>query len=1117
MVLLLVAVLTGNMLYEMHDVDIMGHAGRIALRVYVPKIPRYQSGAPIVVGVQGGFTPNNFQRAINTYFTLGITFITFLFPGGHDSSSGRFSEGIYDMRGANSLAALYDVLRYAHGDLPDTGGITIDRLSSFPIDTSIIGLIGLSNGGNLTVNVLDIWGDSLSFVDFIVNWESPTSSQIILSELGGRDCDTLRDGNGNGFYDDDRVNPYYSAYGDTSCTVDYSSIGFDTSFPSGAAAFFDGNGNGSLDLTTVPCEWEDINNNGVIDAGEDFRFYSLLYNGRFYYSREVTNALQSVLSPWDSLVATPEMADTFWWMREAVMHFNGAASKIPDLAVILVFSENDHVQATLDKAHIHQAYSGWHRNGIWVRLNPDASYSDLVRPPGPPATPDNPANSEPSSWNNIISWAIPEVYNSPIIATAAVAELCDRKKFNNWADDLTGVLAPSRPVLNFNFGVHIEENPRYFIGSYLNSYANLYQVFAESLAAHGGVLANQFDWVIIEALEHYRPGFLANLESMGHEVTPHGHETVYSLKEIKVLLAEAGILHPDDANGHFMAPYWTDYLSNRANLFHASYNKYVYTSTNPVTRLNPWRPYVDSLSRRWLAHDPSSPVVFVCNYGINGSPVQKELLTDNILLTSLKTDPDRVNARSSFLKEILFRDSIPLLLDSIPGTMRDLDSLVALGIIQWAGMNDIYNQYLSWEASHPGVNPVTDTFTVTPADTTTYALPPGWTFYTEWSDSNAGIPLLPNNVVTSIAIDDSGKVWIGTMGGIAMFDGGVWRWITPHNSSFPGWFVKVIVPSCDAIWVGTDCSGLVKLDYTGRVLDVYDAGSGYLPSNGVHAVYVASDSSVWIGMFHGGVAVLDHGTWRYYDSSSGLPDEDVFAITEVNDTIYVGTSGGGAAYFDGTGFVPLLSIGPHSLGGAYIHALTEHGGKLYAGTFGYGVAKWDSSGWSLIGPDTTSRTVASAILPHGIKFFADTMLVSAYDGGIWKFFGPGITKLEIPGNGDQTTTAFTFAVDTFRSLLWVGTLRGVKTLNMEVGVQEKEKTKELQLVTTYRGVRVLLPDGEIVKIKLFDVNGRRVWETTLVGNGWKNVDLPSQLKSGIYIVKATTPTHHLSAKILRVK
>lgn len=47
-------VIVSQVFYEKHDVDIYGHTGRIAIEVYISKVPRYPDGSPIVVAVQGG-------------------------------------------------------------------------------------------------------------------------------------------------------------------------------------------------------------------------------------------------------------------------------------------------------------------------------------------------------------------------------------------------------------------------------------------------------------------------------------------------------------------------------------------------------------------------------------------------------------------------------------------------------------------------------------------------------------------------------------------------------------------------------------------------------------------------------------------------------------------------------------------------------------------------------------------------------------------------------------------------------------------------------------------------------------------------------------------------------
>ena len=158
-----------------------------------------------------------------------------------------------------------------------------------------------------------------------------------------------------------------------------------------------------------------------------------------------------------------------------------------------------------------------------------------------------------------------------------------------------------------------------------------------------------------------------------------------------------------------------------------------------------------------------------------------------------------------------------------------------------------------------------------------------------------------------------------------------------------------------------------KIDFTGHVTGIYDTTGGILPSVGIHSIYFAHDSSVWVGMFHGGVAVLDHGSWRYYTTANGLPDNDVFSITEKGDTIYVGTSGGGVAFFDGTRSLSLPTIGRGGIGGEYVHSLKATSSGILAGTFGYGIALWNGKTWTLIGPDTSSMNDRGPIFLDGIR------------------------------------------------------------------------------------------------------------------------------------------------------
>ena len=98
---------------------------------------------------------------------------------------------------------------------------------------------------------------------------------------------------------------------------------------------------------------------------------------------------------------------------------------------------------------VHIAYDGFSGGaGLWVRLNPDSSYVQQVKPEYPLAAfPDNDANTEPANWLNSESWAHPMIEGGARnnVGLAAAAEMADRVRANNWDDNLNEVLIEYPP------------------------------------------------------------------------------------------------------------------------------------------------------------------------------------------------------------------------------------------------------------------------------------------------------------------------------------------------------------------------------------------------------------------------------------------------------------------------------------------------------------------------------------------------------------------------------------------------------------------------------------------------------------------------------------------------
>ena len=405
--------------------------GTLALRIYAPASSsdaRYADGAPVVIYVPGSDTAGSLGMALRQ--ADDMIRIVFLFPGGRDASSGRRSDGTYDHRGPNCIAALRDVVRYAAGELTDAGGKTIDERLAVTVLHDNVGLIGASNGGNIVTAVAAQHGlDLAGHLRYIVQWESPVSSQIATVDLGG----VMLNCPGGHRERLNAVNPRYRAYGPLTVDVDYSQIAYDPGNPF-HPVFLDGNGDGTYTTIVDPstgCRTPDLDLDGALETDEDFPLSPYTDGVKFFYSRPATQALadRHVFSgTWPARIATTAQANAFWNLREAVRLYPSAEANVPGLDGMVLATVIDHVQAAPDKPHIRQAFEGWDGVGAWVQINPDPSYLVEADPSLSSRTdlPHNAPNTPPADWSDAAAYAVPEDVSNAVLQSAAVHQMADR-------------------------------------------------------------------------------------------------------------------------------------------------------------------------------------------------------------------------------------------------------------------------------------------------------------------------------------------------------------------------------------------------------------------------------------------------------------------------------------------------------------------------------------------------------------------------------------------------------------------------------------------------------------------------------------------------------------------
>jgi hypothetical protein len=405
--------------------------GGIAAMVYLPREGRYAEGVPVVIHVHGGVDAGG-ARGRAEYAGQGFAEIRFAFPGGGrgDERSG----GNYDFRGPGCIRAVADVIRFAMGKIAAMDGRRIGEVAGkLTILTNNVGVVGSSHGGNAAVMAMALHGSEFPKLAWYASMESPFGEGAANVELGGRESG---------------LNP---AYDPRTGAIDLARLAWSEELapmlrrgPAEAVAqqargalFFDMDGDGrfreGMDFP-VRCHFG--------DAGDGAKAW---YSPRLLDEVERRHLLSG---PHPDHLPTASQSRVFWRYRDAAPSIPDAVRHCPRLAVIVYANERDHVQADPAHTHIVTQVEGFRKAGArFVRLNPDRQYVQRLAPPLRQMTafPDNPAG-QPWSREGIVAGLEPAAFPVGLYMQAAVGELADRTRADEWSPDLRAVLVPDAPA-----------------------------------------------------------------------------------------------------------------------------------------------------------------------------------------------------------------------------------------------------------------------------------------------------------------------------------------------------------------------------------------------------------------------------------------------------------------------------------------------------------------------------------------------------------------------------------------------------------------------------------------------------------------------------------------------
>ncbi|MFQ5492336.1 MAG: hypothetical protein ACE5GE_16620 [Phycisphaerae bacterium] len=404
----------------------------IELHLFWPEAggARFGEGAPVVVVVPGGHRPSlaadetddDVIRAVQR----GFIHVSFSMPGTLDEETGRGTGGAYDYRGPTCQRALADTILFALGRLADTDGKSItDHVSFAKVDN--VGVVGLSNGGNLVLTTLAAHGSELDSLGWLVTWESPIGDQYVTVELGSGTT----------------LNPYYTPGTSTTTAAPWPGMGDALAFDATQTVELEDPAT-RLATTVTGALFLDQDGDGSLDAGE-FPFSPVGGPGTTVGSRHLPKGYTSVelaelvadnaerLFPEGMPVWLADLDEvkSYWADRDGSLAIGIVTKALPELSLLALATEQDHVQSQPDHPHVRSLVNGWlEAGGGWVRLNPDAGY--LAELTGEPASqfPDTVPNVS-IPYPGIEAMVMPETVNevtinSTIIVTAAMMEMADR-------------------------------------------------------------------------------------------------------------------------------------------------------------------------------------------------------------------------------------------------------------------------------------------------------------------------------------------------------------------------------------------------------------------------------------------------------------------------------------------------------------------------------------------------------------------------------------------------------------------------------------------------------------------------------------------------------------------
>jgi len=179
---------------------------------------------------------------------------------------------------------------------------------------------------------------------------------------------------------------------------------------------------------------------------------------------------------------------------------------------------------------------------------------------------------------------------------------------------------------------------------------------------------------------------------------------------------------------------------------------------------------------------------------------------------------------------------------------------------------------------------------------------------------------LANEWVYGLDVDSKGNVWVGTEGGVNMFDGEAWQ-VWTHDQGLGAGNTRNLGFSTN-----TGLGTRARHD-----LSVLVGGEESYNPNYVFCVKIAQDDTVWVGTWGGGVSFYNGSIWQNLTSADGLAGDIVYSIEIDQEGNYWFGTNKGLSVFDGERWQTIQKSDGLLDSHVYALAVTSKS-KIWAGT-----------------------------------------------------------------------------------------------------------------------------------------------------------------------------------------